>query len=184
MCACICGCVRTPVTCLGCACPLLLCSACRARRSHRAPARAEDNTLCALPRWRSARGVCRACSVAADENDVAIVRLGLDSGEQLQLDAARGCAYVALPATARMTQCVAQLNLRGWRARGECHLAWRLDAKHGHGFVTIFGYQNELQHDAARCCAYAQLQATARALWRAVQLDRRGQRARCEFQLA
>ena len=64
---------------LGCACLLLLCSACRARRSHRAPARAEDNTLCALPRWRSARGVCRAWRVAAHENKVAIVRLGLDS---------------------------------------------------------------------------------------------------------
>ena len=103
---------------------------------------------------------------------------------QLQLDAARGCAYLAISATARMTQCAAQFDLRGWRARGECHLAWRRDAKNGHDFVTIFGYQNELQHDAAHCCAYVQLQATTHVVSRAVRPGTRSQRARCEFHLA
>ena len=164
---------------LGCACLLLLCSACRARRSHRAPARAEDNTALAECAWCLQRLARRRGRRRCSDRKACC---GFEG--QLQLDAARGCAYLAISATACMTQCAAQFDLRGWRARGECHLAWRRDAKNGHDFVTIFGYQNELQHDAAHCCAYVQLHATTHVVWRAVQLDTRGQRARCEFHIA
>ena len=95
-----------------CACVLLLCSACRARRSHRAPARAEDNTALAecawcLQRLARPRGR-RRCS---DRKACC----GFEG--QLQLDAARGSARVVLPAMARMTQCAAQLDLHCQRAR-------------------------------------------------------------------
>ena len=106
------------------------------------------------------------------------------SKNELQYYATHCCANVQLQATTHVGRCAVQLDARSQRARCDCHLAWRSVAKSGRDFVTIFGYQNKLHDDAACCCAYVQLQATTHVVWRAVRLDTRGQRARCEFHLA
>jgi len=56
--------------------------------------------------------------------------------------------------------------------------------ENGLDFVLSFRYKNELQHFAAHCCAYVQLQATTHVVSRAVRPGTRSQRARCEFHLA